>query len=98
MYVHGPRVRMMPEPIQSAQALCERANPARLRDEVLRVDVRADLEGLRRNHDEVPFAENSRRACRSHAGGAIQDACPALLGLPLAVEAGQQQRIGCGIR
>ena len=94
MHIHGPRVLVMSQPVQSAQALRERPDAARLRDEVLRVEVRADLEGLCRDHDEVPLAGGlSGSGCR-HADSGIENARPDLLGLAFAVEPGQQQRLG----
>ena len=97
MHVDGARVRMVAEAVQPPQALRECTHAARLGDEVFGVDVRADLEGLRRDHDEAPFARKSCRAGRSHAGGGIKDACPDALGLPFAVEPGQQQQLGVSV-
>ena len=93
MHIHGPRVLVMSQPVQSAQALRERPDAARLRDEILRVEVRADLEGLRRNHDEVPLTGTVRTARRSHTDIGIEDARPDLLGLAFAAKPGQQQRL-----
>ena len=69
------RVWVTPEPVQPPQTLRERAHAACLRDEVLRVQVRADLEGLRRDHDEIPFAGGvSGVRSAATAGGGIKDA------------------------
>ena len=73
---------MMSEPIQSAQSLRELADATGLRDEVLRVDVRPDLEGLRRDHNQVPLADRLNTACCDYAVDRIKDACPNPFRLP----------------
>ena len=87
MHVDTPCMGVISEPVQSAQSLRERAHAALFRDEVLRVDVRSHLEGLRRDHHKVPPADGLYGAARGHAATLIQDARPYHVPPPVPVRA-----------
>ena len=84
MNIGGAGVRAVSESIQSAQSLRERADAARLRDQVFRVDVSPDLQGLRRDHDQMALAAELGGPSRGHAVLSVEDADAHPFGLPFA--------------
>ena len=64
MHVRPARMGETPQPVQPAQTLRERPHATPFCHQVFRIDVRADLQGLGRHHDEMPPARRVRGTAR----------------------------------
>ena len=91
-------MRVPSESIQPAQPLRECPYAARLRNQVFRIDIRADLQGLRCDHDQMASSVAACVASRSHAVLSVEDPRADSFGLPFAREPGQEQYVGRCLR
>ena len=89
---------MTPQPVQPAKSLRERPHAARLRDEVLRIDIGAHLQRLRGDHDQMTLAAGRGFARGCHAVHRIENPRPGPLRLPFPGTAGQQQDLSRSVR
>ena len=91
-------MRLTPQPVQPAESLRERPHAARLRDEVLRIDIGAHLQRLRGDHDQMTVTAGRGLARGCHAVHRIENPRPGPLRLSFPGTAGQQQDLSRSVR
>ena len=83
-----------PSRLSRPRRLCQRPNAACLGDQVLRVHIGSDLQGLGGDHDQMTPAAQGGVARGRHAVHRVENPTPDPLRLPLPGAAGQKQDFG----